>query len=256
MALGLDSGLTPSIVQFGGQTAINLSEPLARSGMPIMGSSAETIDMAEDRRRFEDFLDGLGIPQPPGGVATTLEGAESVARLIGYPVLVRPSYVLGGRGMEIVHSDAELALYMRGALELGTKHPVLVDKYLEGKEVELDAICDGERVLVPGIMEHLERAGVHSGDAMTVYPGVGLKISEVDTLVDYAVRIGLGLQDQRPDERPVHHHAGGRPVHGLRAGGESPRQPHRSLHLQGHRSPRGQDSHESHGRDISAGTGL
>ncbi|MBN2098959.1 MAG: carbamoyl-phosphate synthase large subunit [Dehalococcoidia bacterium] len=191
---GRDGGLTPSIVQFGGQTAINLSEPLARSGMPIMGSSAEAIDMAEDRRRFEDFLDGLGIPQPPGGVATTLQGAESVARLIGYPVLVRPSYVLGGRGMEIVHSDDELAQYMRGALELGTKHPVLVDKYLEGKEVELDAICDGERVLVPGIMEHLERAGVHSGDAMTVYPGVGLKTSEVKTLVDFAVRIGLGLQ--------------------------------------------------------------
>ena len=189
-----ESRLTPSIVQFGGQTAINLSEPLARSGMPIIGSSAETIDMAEDRRRFEDFLDGLGIPQPPGGVATTLGGAESVARSVGYPVLVRPSYVLGGRGMEIVHSDDELAQYMRGALELGTKHPVLVDKYLEGKEVELDAICDGERVLVPGIMEHLERAGVHSGDAMTVYPGVGLKRSEVDTLVDYAVRIGLGLQ--------------------------------------------------------------
>ena len=191
--LSSDGGLTPSIVQFGGQTAINLSEPLARSGMPIMGSSAEAIDMAEDRQRFEDFLDGLGIPQPPGGVATTLDGAESVARVIGYPVLVRPSYVLGGRGMEIVHSDEELAMYMRGALELGTKHPVLVDKYLEGKEVELDAICDGERVLVPGIMEHLERAGVHSGDAMTVYPGVGLKSSEVDTLVDYAIRIGLGL---------------------------------------------------------------
>jgi carbamoyl-phosphate synthase large subunit len=191
---GSDDMLTPSIVQFGGQTAINLSEPLARSGMPIIGSSAETIDMAEDRRRFEDFLDGLGIPQPPGGIATTLERAESVARLIGYPVLVRPSYVLGGRGMEIVHSNDELAQYMRGALEMGTKHPVLVDKYLEGKEVELDAICDGERVLVPGIMEHLERAGVHSGDAMTVYPGIGLKRSEVDTLVDYAVRIGLGLQ--------------------------------------------------------------
>jgi len=191
---GLADGHIPAITQFGGQTAINLSESLARSGMPIIGSSAETIDMAEDRRRFEDFLDGLGIPQPPGGVATTLEGAEGVARLIGYPVLVRPSYVLGGRGMEIVHNNDELAQYMRGALELGTKHPVLVDKYMEGKEVELDAICDGERVLVPGIMEHLERAGVHSGDAMTVYPGVGLKSSEVDTLVDYAVRIGLGLQ--------------------------------------------------------------
>ncbi len=188
------AALTPSITQFGGQTAINLSEPLARSGLPIMGSSADTIDMAEDRRRFEDFLDRLGIPQPPGGVATTLDGAESVARSIGYPVLVRPSYVLGGRGMEIVHGDDDLATYMRGALDLGTKHPVLVDKYLEGKEVELDAVCDGERVLVPGIMEHLERAGVHSGDAMTVYPGIGLKPLEVETLVDYAIRIGLGLQ--------------------------------------------------------------
>ncbi|MDM7999232.1 MAG: carbamoyl-phosphate synthase large subunit [Dehalococcoidia bacterium] len=189
-----EGGPTPSIVQFGGQTAVNLSEPLARSGMPIMGSSAETIDKAEDRQRFEDFLDTLGIPQPPGGVAITLGEAESVARSIGYPVLVRPSYVLGGRGMEIVYSDEELAQYMRGALELGTRHPVLVDKYLEGKEVEMDAICDGESVLVPGIMEHLERAGVHSGDAMTVYPGLGLRKSEVDTLVDYAVRIGLGLE--------------------------------------------------------------
>ncbi len=188
------SRLTPSIVQFGGQTAINLSEPLARSGMPIIGSSAETIDMAEDRRRFEDFLDRLGIPQPPGGAATTLEGAESVARLVGYPVLVRPSYVLGGRAMEIVYNDSELALYMEEALKLGIKHPVLVDKYMEGKEVEVDAICDGERVLIPGVMEHIERAGVHSGDAMTVYPGLGLKDLEVSTLVDHAVRIGLGLQ--------------------------------------------------------------
>jgi carbamoyl-phosphate synthase large subunit len=192
--LSISDRHTPSIVQFGGQTAINLTEPLARSGMPIIGSSAETIDIAEDRRRFEDFLDRLGIPQPPGGAATSIEGAQSVAQVVGYPVLVRPSYVLGGRAMEIVHDAAELTRYMNGALELGTKHPVLVDKYLEGKEVEVDAISDGERVLIPGIMEHIERAGVHSGDSMAVYPGLGLTESEVNTLIDYTVRIGLALQ--------------------------------------------------------------
>jgi carbamoyl-phosphate synthase large subunit len=162
--------------------------------MPIIGSSAETIDIAEDRRRFEDFLNRLGIPQPPGGAATSIEGARSIADLIGYPVLVRPSYVLGGRAMEIVHDASELIHYMNGALELGTKHPVLVDKYIEGKEVEVDAVSDGERVLIPGIMEHIERAGVHSGDSMAVYPSLGLTESEVNTLVDYTVRIGLALQ--------------------------------------------------------------
>jgi carbamoyl-phosphate synthase large subunit len=185
---------TASIVQFGGQTAINLAEPLAHSGMPIIGSSAETIDMAEDRHRFEDFLDHLGIPQPPGGTATSIEEAINVAQAIGYPVLVRPSYVLGGRAMEIVHNATELIRYMSGALELGSKHPVLIDKYILGKEVEVDAIADGDRVLIPGIMEHIERAGVHSGDSMAVYPGLNLTESEIETLVDYTIRIGLGLQ--------------------------------------------------------------
>ncbi|NQT47433.1 MAG: carbamoyl-phosphate synthase large subunit [Chloroflexi bacterium] len=190
-----DEGISiPSIVQFGGQTAINLSESLARSGMPIIGSSAETIDLAEDRQRFEDFLNGLDVPQPPGGTATSLEQAWNIADLIGYPVLVRPSYVLGGRGMEIVHDAAELGRHMREALELGTKHPVLIDKYVEGREVEVDAVCDGETVFIPGIMEHIERAGVHSGDSMAVYPGLNLTFAELNTLVDYTVRIGLGLQ--------------------------------------------------------------
>lgn len=184
----------PSIVQFGGQTAINLAEPLARSGMPIIGSSAETIDIAEDRRRFGDFIDRLGIPQPPGGGATSIEEAFNIANFIGYPVLVRPSYVLGGRAMEIVHSEAELLRYMTEALGLGSKHPVLIDKYLEGKEVEVDAVADGEDVLVPGIMEHIERAGVHSGDSMAVYPGLYLTESEVNTIVDYTTTIGLALK--------------------------------------------------------------
>jgi len=184
----------PSIVQFGGQTAINLAAPLFRSGMPLIGSSAEAIDLAEDRGRFENFLSGLGIPQPPGAGVTSIDGAISVAKLIGYPVLVRPSYVLGGRAMEIVHNASELIRYMKMAVELDTGHPVLIDKYLEGKEVEVDAIGDGERVLIPGIMEHIERAGVHSGDSMAVYPGVNLTESEVETIVDYAIRIGLGLK--------------------------------------------------------------
>jgi len=189
-----DNAPPPSIVQFGGQTAINLAEPLFRSGMPLLGSSAETIDLAEDRRRFEDFLSELGIPQPPGAGVTSVDEALSVAKLIGYPVLVRPSYVLGGRAMEIVHNASELVRYMNLAIDLDTKHPVLIDKYLEGKEVEIDAIGDGERVLIPGIMEHIERAGVHSGDSMAVYPGLNLTELEIETIVDYGIRIGLALK--------------------------------------------------------------
>jgi carbamoyl-phosphate synthase large subunit len=188
-----NGGAPPSIVQFGGQTAINLAEPIYRSGMPLLGSSAEAIDLAEDRRRFEQFLSELDIPQPPGAGVTSLEEALSVAEYIGYPVLVRPSYVLGGRAMEIVHDSNELNRYIKLALELDTKHPVLIDKYLEGKEVEADAIGDGEDVLIPGIMEHIERAGVHSGDSMAVYPGVNLTEDEVNTIVNYTIKVGRGL---------------------------------------------------------------
>jgi len=187
------SSPAPSIVQFGGQTAINLAEPLYRAGMPILGSTTEAIDLAEDRYRFETFISGLGIPQPPGAGVTSVEEAISVAQLIGYPVLVRPSYVLGGRAMEIVHNASELIRYMRVAIEMDSKHPVLVDKYLAGKEVEVDAIGDGERVFIPGIMEHIERAGVHSGDSMAVYPAINLTDLERATIVDYTIRIGLGL---------------------------------------------------------------
>ena len=185
--------ISPSIVQFGGQTAVNLAGPLNRSGMPLIGSSAEVIDLAEDRRRFENFLSNLGIPQPPGAGVTSIDEALSVAQHIGYPVLVRPSYVLGGRAMEIVHDASELIGYFQQAVELDTGHPVLIDKYLEGKEVEVDAVADGEGVFIPGIMEHIERAGVHSGDSMAVYPGVNLTEVEVRKIVDYTVRIGLGL---------------------------------------------------------------
>ena len=183
----------PSIVQFGGQTAINLAEPLRRAGMPIIGSSAEVIDTAEDRRLFERFLQELGIPQPPGAAIHTLEEAMKTAQAIGYPVLVRPSYVLGGRAMEVVQNATEMVTFLAQATEAAQGKPVLIDKFMEGREVEVDAICDGERVLIPGIMEHIERAGVHSGDSMAMYPPMHLDAEEKEALRDYTERIVLGL---------------------------------------------------------------
>jgi len=189
-----NNGSAPaSIVQLGGQTPINLVGLLARNNLPILGSSAEAIDIAEDRHRFEDFLDRLGIPQPPGAGVKSLEEALNVAKTLGYPVLVRPSYVLGGRAMEIVYNEPELIRYLTLALEMDSQHPVLIDKYFQGKEVEVDAICDGEKVLIPGVMEHIERAGVHSGDALAIYPGINLTQDEVNAMVDYTIRIGLAL---------------------------------------------------------------
>ncbi|HEX3303181.1 MAG TPA: carbamoyl-phosphate synthase large subunit, partial [Thermomicrobiales bacterium] len=189
----VEAGMPPVIVQFGGQTAINLAEPLSERGVTIFGSSQDTIDIAEDRERFEAFLRGLGIPQPHGAAVSTLIDATDVAERIGYPVLVRPSYVLGGRAMEVVYNEDHLARYIRNATNMNPDHPVLVDKYLLGKEVEVDAICDGEEVLIPGVMEHIERAGVHSGDSFAVYPGIRLYPAEIDTIVEYTTRIALAI---------------------------------------------------------------
>ena len=187
-------GVPPaSLVQFGGQTAINLSQALSSAGMPILGSSAEAIDIASDRHKFDDFLSRLGIPQPPGAAVSTVSEALQVAQDIGYPAVVRPSYVLGGRAMEIVQNATELIHYLTAATDMSPDKPVLIDRYMEGKECEVDAICDGESVLIPGVMEHVERAGVHSGDSMAIYPGLNLTESEVDTIVDYTTRIGLAL---------------------------------------------------------------
>ncbi len=191
---GAIGGDVPVIVQFGGQTAINLAKPLTDLGVPILGSQLNSIDLAEDRHRFEGFLRSLGIPQPPGAAVTSLDDARSIANRIGYPVLVRPSYVLGGRAMEVVYGQDQLARYIRNAADMRPEHPVLIDKYLLGREVEVDAISDGEQVLIPGIMEHIERAGVHSGDSFAVYPAINLFPAEVDTIVDYTTRIALGLQ--------------------------------------------------------------
>ena len=189
-----ETGETPtSIVQFGGQTAVNLAEPLWRAGQGIIGSSAETIDTAEDRELFERFLQNLGIPQPPGAAVRTLEEGLKTAQTIGYPVLVRPSYVLGGRAMEIVQNPREMVGFLAQAAEAAEGRPILIDKYLEGREVEVDAICDGERVLIPGIMEHIERAGVHSGDSMAVYPPVHLDEEERETICRHTEQIVLGM---------------------------------------------------------------
>jgi carbamoyl-phosphate synthase large subunit len=182
------------LVQFGGQTAINLAQPLHDHQVTILGSSVEAIDLAEDRRAFARSLDAIGVPQPMGGTTTTVEEAEAIAERCGYPVLVRPSYVLGGRAMEIVRNRQELRRYMVWAIGAMPRGQVLVDKYLQGVEVEVDAISDGETVVIPGVMQHVERAGVHSGDSYAVYPAPGLERGEIDQVVDYTVRIARHLR--------------------------------------------------------------
>ena len=181
------------VVQFGGQTAINLAESLSDAGVPILGTQVADLDRAEDRDLFEKALKDLGIPQPPGQTATNEEEAVAAARKIGFPVLVRPSYVLGGRAMEIVENEEDLRSYMRTAVKASPEHPVLVDSYIVGRECEVDAISDGKDVLIPGIMEHIERAGVHSGDSMAVYPPQTLSKEVIATIADYTKRLAIGL---------------------------------------------------------------
>lgn len=181
------------VVQFGGQTAINLADKLAKHDVQILGTSLENLNRAEDRKEFEALLHMIDVPQPQGKTATSPKEALENARNIGYPVVVRPSYVLGGRAMEIVNSDAELEDYMNQAVKASPDHPVLVDSYLTGKEIEVDAISDGETVIIPGIMEHIERAGVHSGDSIAVYPPQTLTQEEMVTLEDYTIRLAKGL---------------------------------------------------------------
>ena len=181
-----------SVVQFGGQTAVNLAQRLANAALPIAGSSADSIDLAEDRSRFEAILSELDVPQPPGAAVDNLEQALTTADAIGYPVLVRPSYVLGGRAMEIVQDANELVHFFAAAIAEETG-AVLIDKYLSGREFEVDAVCDGEYVLIPGIMEHIERAGVHSGDSIAVYPPQNLSDDHRKKIIEYTIRMGKGL---------------------------------------------------------------
>ena len=187
-----NEGAANVLTQFGGQTALNVAERIAAIGGRIAGTSADAIALAEDRRRFHDLADALGVPQPAGGTAASLSEALAIATEIGYPVLVRPSYVLGGRGMEIVYGPEDLERYFHAALEAGTGR-VLVDKYLRGKEVEVDAISDGTDTLVAGIMEHIERAGVHSGDSYAVYPAQNLMPEERRRIVELTAQIARAL---------------------------------------------------------------
>jgi carbamoyl-phosphate synthase large subunit len=181
------------MVQFGGQTAINLAAGLAAAGVPILGTAQEDIDAAEDRDRFVNLLSELDIPTPPGKAVFSVAEAEAAAAAIGYPVVVRPSYVLGGRAMEIVEHEGELREYMASAARITPEHPVLVDKYLVGRELEVDAVADEETVFIPGVMEHIERAGVHSGDSMAVFPPQNLSPQEIETVVDYTTRLSRAL---------------------------------------------------------------
>ena len=182
-----------AVVQFGGQTAIKLTQALMEMGVPILGTKAEDVDAAEDRELFDEILEQCKIPRAAGGTVYTAEEAKAVANRLGYPVLVRPSYVLGGQGMQIATCDKEIEEFMEIINRIAQDHPILVDKYLQGREIEVDAICDGENILVPGIMEHIERAGVHSGDSISVYPAQSLAKEHVDTMVEYTGRLARAL---------------------------------------------------------------
>lgn len=181
------------LVQFGGQTAINLAEKLNEQGVKILGTSIDNINAAEDRKIFEKILQELSIPQPKGCAVTTTTAALNAVKELGYPVLVRPSYVIGGRGMQVVYNDDELLTYISEAFKFSNEHPVLIDQYLEGQEVELDAISDGKDILIPGICEHIERAGVHSGDSMSIYPSQNISRKNEKILVKYATSLARKL---------------------------------------------------------------
>ena len=182
-----------AVVQFGGQTAIKLTESLMKMGVPIWGTKAEDVDAAEDRELFDRILEQTGIPRAAGGTVYTAEEAKSIANTLGYPVLVRPSYVLGGQGMQIAISDREIEEFMEIINRIAQDHPILVDKYLQGKEIEVDAVCDGRDILIPGIMEHIERTGVHSGDSISVYPAHTIGRLVKDKIVEYTRQLALAL---------------------------------------------------------------
>ncbi len=182
-----------AVVQFGGQTAIKLTEALMKMGVPILGTSAENVDAAEDRELFDEILEKCGIPRPKGGTVFTAEEAKKVANELGYPVLVRPSYVLGGQGMQIAIGDHDIEEFIGIINQIAQDHPILVDKYLVGKEIEVDAVCDGEDILIPGIMEHIERAGIHSGDSISVYPAKSLTEKTKKTIEEYTRRLAQSL---------------------------------------------------------------
>ena len=182
-----------AVVQFGGQTAIKLTKDLMEMGVPILGTSADDVDAAEDRERFDEILEQCRIPRPKGETVFSVEEAKQAAANLGYPVLVRPSYVLGGQGMQIAIDDEDVEQYIGVINRIAQEHPILVDKYLKGKEIEVDAVCDGEDILIPGIMEHIERAGIHSGDSISVYPARSLSVHVERTIEEYTERLAKAL---------------------------------------------------------------
>jgi carbamoyl-phosphate synthase large subunit len=182
-----------AVVQFGGQTAIKLTEALSKMGVPILGTAGSDVDAAEDRELFDKILEDCGIPRPAGQTVFTAEEAKRAAGVLGYPVLVRPSYVLGGQGMQIAISDQDIDEFIGIINQIAQDHPILVDKYIPGKEIEVDAVCDGENILIPGIMEHIERAGVHSGDSISIYPAQSISESVKEKLVEYTRRLARAL---------------------------------------------------------------
>ena len=182
-----------AVVQFGGQTAIKLTEALMKMGVPILGTAAEDVDAAEDRERFDEILEQCHIPRPAGHTVFTAEEAKKAANALGYPVLVRPSYVLGGQGMQIAICDEDIDEFIGIINQIAQEHPILVDKYVMGKEIEVDAICDGTDILIPGIMQHIERTGIHSGDSISVYPAQDITQHNVDTIVEYTEKLAKAL---------------------------------------------------------------
>ncbi len=232
---GADIGM---IVQFGGQTPLNLSLPLKRAGVPIIGTSPESIDLAEDRKRFGKLIEELGIPQPEGALVTSLEEALVGANRVGYPVLVRPSYVLGGRAMVIAYDDEAVTKYMSSAIEYSQERPVLIDHFLEdATECDVDALCDGEDVVIAGIMQHIEEAGIHSGDSSCVLPAVDLTEDVKATIRTYTRAAGEGTGCAGAGEYPVCDSAG----QGVCDRGESAGVADGAVCFEGYGDPAGQD---------------
>ena len=232
------------IVQYGGQTPLKLAVPLHELGVPIFGTSPDAIDRAEDRERFAAMIEKLKLRQPENGMARSAEQAFAVAKRIGYPVMVRPSYVLGGRAMEVVYDDGDLRGYLTDAVQASNDRPVLIDRFLkDAAEVDVDVVSDGKDVVVGGVMEHIEEAGIHSGDSACSLPPFSLAPELVAEIERQSIAMARELGRDRPDERPVRRAGQGH----LRARGQPARQPHRAVRGQGHRPAAGQGRRPLHG---------